>query len=424
MEFYDLFIAVLSATVVWPTLFFSGLPASEAFAISIMSFVITYITRPIGAFIFGHFGDKNGRKNTMIYTIIIVSVSMLLIGLVPGYLVKGIFAAAFITVIRAVEGLGLGGDYGGAASMISESVQNSKWRYFWMSFANSSATTGISISTITFGFIASLMPHSSFLAYGWRYPFLIGGLIGLLGFFMRRRLSETTVFKKALEEGHIDKNPAVEAFRKEWKKIIFFSLAFLTINSAVLIQTPFALLLFEHTGLSTSTASYIIGITAIPSNIVLILLALLNSRIFRKKLTSLIGIGMAAIMVWPAFHLMQSGSPYIDFGGLLLVGAFGGVPLAVMAGLLTENIGVKHRYTVVGLSLQITTAITASVAGVFIPLFLAKYHGPVGASPYVAVVWDIICIVAFVSMAFYMKETRGLPEDSVEESKEPESVVS
>jgi len=215
VEYYDFFIAATAAAIIWPYIMFPNINPAVVFLYSAILFVVAPATGPVGGYIFGHFGDKLGRKFSLIITLILMGVGALGVGLTPTYAAIGIAAPILILIFRITEGIGIGGETGNSFLVILEYVYKSKWRAFWTSFVHSAGWLGVLTSSLFFGILASVLPSSALLDWGWRIPFFVGSIVILIGIYFRYRIAETPLFMEVVKKRReIVKRPANEAFKK------------------------------------------------------------------------------------------------------------------------------------------------------------------------------------------------------------------
>ena len=198
IEFYDYFIYGAAAALVFPHLFFTNLSPTLSTMVSFATLGVTFITRPLGAVIFGHFGDTLGRKKMLLSSLTIMGVATVIIGLLPGYESIGIAAPVLLVVIRLIQGLAVGGEWGGATTMMIEYAPPNK-RGFYGTFVQLGNVFGLLLSTGAFA-LASLLPTDAFLSWGWRVPFLASIVLLGVGIFIRLRIQEPPIFKKMLAQ--------------------------------------------------------------------------------------------------------------------------------------------------------------------------------------------------------------------------------
>ncbi len=198
IEYYDFLLYATAAAVVFPKVFFSGMDEWVGVVAAYGTFAAGYVARPLGGIIFGHFGDRLGRKNMLIVSMLVMGIASTLIGLVPGAAVAGAWGAVMLVFLRVCQGIAVGGEWGGAALMALEHSESGK-RGFAASFVNAGAPTGAVLGTLVMGAFAAL-PNEQFLAWGWRVPFLLSFVLLGVGMFVRLKVSESPIFKAALEQ--------------------------------------------------------------------------------------------------------------------------------------------------------------------------------------------------------------------------------
>ena len=206
IEYYDFLLYATAAAVVFPKVFFSGADEWVGVVAAYGTFAAGYVARPLGGIIFGHFGDRLGRKNMLIVSMLVMGIASTLIGLVPGAAVAGAWGAVMLVILRVCQGIAVGGEWGGAALMALEHSESGK-RGFAASFVNAGAPTGAVLGTLVMGAFAAL-PNEQFLAWGWRVPFLLSFVLLGIGMFVRLKVSESPIFKAALEQEKAEREQA------------------------------------------------------------------------------------------------------------------------------------------------------------------------------------------------------------------------
>lgn len=227
IEFYDFYIYATAAVSVFPLLFFPAGEGNAALLASMATFGVAFVARPIGSVFFGHFGDRVGRKATLVGSLLIMGVATFLIGLLPTWYQIGLFAPAMLTILRFCQGLGLGGEWSGAALLATETAEPGKrasaamWPQLGAPFGFILANGFFLWLTIYFGYDSTRheLDHS-FLTWGWRIPFLASAAMVIVGLYVRLKLEETPVFSRAVARGERLKSPIVEVFRRNSKEIV------------------------------------------------------------------------------------------------------------------------------------------------------------------------------------------------------------
>jgi metabolite-proton symporter len=240
IEFFDFYIYATAAVLVFPGLFFPASDPSSAKLASLATFGVAFIARPIGSALFGHFGDRIGRKATLVVALATMGLSTVSIGLLPGYRSIGIAAPILLALCRFGQGIGLGGEWGGAVLLAIENAPPNKRAWYGM-FPQLGAPIGFFLSGGVFYLLSLLLTDAQFVSFGWRLPFLASAILVAVGFYVRLTISETPVFKKALESGNQEKVPLVSVFRNHSKALFAGTLLCLATFVLFYLMTVFAL---------------------------------------------------------------------------------------------------------------------------------------------------------------------------------------
>jgi MFS family permease len=302
-EWYDFYLyGSLAATI--SKQFFSGVNPTAGYIFALLAFAAGFAVRPFGALVFGRLGDLVGRKYTFLVTILIMGLSTFAVGLLPNYADIGLAAPIILIVLRLLQGLALGGEYGGAATYVAEHAPNGK-RGYYTSFIQTTATLGLFLSLLVIlGCRISLTPEQ-FDAWGWRIPFLVSIILLGISVWIRMKLSESPVFQKMKEEGTGSKAPLTESFLR-WGnlKLVLIALFGLTAGQAVVWYTGqfYAQIFLTKILLVAEQQAYILVATALLLGTPLfIVFALLSDRIGRKPVI-LGGCALAVVIFMPVFH--------------------------------------------------------------------------------------------------------------------------
>jgi metabolite-proton symporter len=240
IEFFDFYIYATAAVLVFPTLFFpAGEPLAATLA-SLATFALAFFARPLGAALFGHFGDRKGRKATLVAALMTMGPSTVAIGLLPSYNSIGILAPILLAVFRFGQGLGLGGEWGGAVLLATENAPANKKAWYGM-FPQLGAPIGFLLSTATFFALSKTMTDEQFLSYGWRIPFIASALLVWVGLYIRLRITETPEFLKIMTGKERVKVPVVAVFTKHTKAIFLGTIATIATFLVFYIMTVFTL---------------------------------------------------------------------------------------------------------------------------------------------------------------------------------------
>ena len=249
IEWYDFFLYGAAAALIFPTAFFGEVPATTALILSLLTFAAGFIARPIGGIIFGHFGDKIGRKKTLISALMLMGISSTLIGLLPTYAMIGALAPILLTILRFAQGLAIGGQWGGAMLLVTESAPSNQ-RGYYGAFAQAGAPIGVILANLALIITSALVSDEFFNTWGWRIPFLASAVLILVSMYIQLNLEDTKAFKELAvhrneqannEKTAIQKSPIIEAVRKYPKRIMLAAGAFINIQVTFYILIAFLL---------------------------------------------------------------------------------------------------------------------------------------------------------------------------------------
>ena len=251
IEWYDFFLYGAAAALVFPTAFFGEIPESTALILSLLTFAAGFIARPIGGIIFGHFGDKVGRKKTLVAALMLMGVASTLIGLLPTYAMIGVAAPILLTTLRFAQGLAIGGQWGGATLLVTESAPSNK-RGYYGAYAQAGAPIGVILANLAFIATSALLSDDAFMSWGWRIPFLASAILIGISMYIQLTMEDTKAFrdlqnhqtlKDKVEEKPIQKSPVLEAIMKYPKRIALAAGAFLSIQVTFYILVHSCLLM-------------------------------------------------------------------------------------------------------------------------------------------------------------------------------------
>ena len=220
IEFYDFYAYGTAAANYFPKVFFGDTTnPTVALLASLLTFAIAFIARPLGSLVFGHFGDRMGRKTTLVVSLLTMGVATFLIGCLPTYNQWGVMAVAVLCLCRFVQGIGLGGEWSGAALVATENAPESK-RALYGSFPELGAPIGFFLSNGTYFLLETFNDDDAMLAWGWRVPFLLSAILVIVGLVVRVQMEETPIFRLAQEQKKVVKSPLTEVFKKSWKQVL------------------------------------------------------------------------------------------------------------------------------------------------------------------------------------------------------------
>ena len=399
IEWYDFFLYATASALVFAKLFFPTFDPVVGTIAAFGTFAVGYIARPFGAVFFGHFGDRIGRKVTLVATLMIMGVATFIIGILPTYESIGVWAPALLILMRFCQGLGVGGEWGGAVLLVVESAPDDK-RGFFGSFPQLGVPIGLLLSTGVFSLVSSL-PNDQFLSWGWRIPFLLSVVLIAIGLFIRLRVIESPVFEEVRATRTVVKAPLIELFKRHPKEIFLAlgtrfatDITFNVINVFMLAYGT------QQLGLSKSFFLNAILIGCAVELFTLPLFGKLSDRIGRRAVY-MMGAVFVALYGFLFFMLVETRDPmYIVLayiGGLAVSQAS---VYAVQSTWFAELFGTRVRYTGASLPYQIAGIITSGPAPLISAWLFATYKSTFPIAGYIAItaVLSLVC-------AYFLAET-------------------
>ena len=424
IEWYDFFIYGTAAALVFPGLFFPGFGETAGTILSYSTFAVGFVARPVGGLIFGHFGDKFGRKRALVTALILMGIGTTAIGLMPGYATIGILAPILLVTLRFLQGVCIGGQWGGAVLLATESAPSEK-RGFYGSFAQMGVPVAVLISNIIFLIIAASLGDDALVAWAWRIPFLLSVLLIALGLYIQLKLEDTPAFRHLQEyrEQHQSEeerreaaeaagSPVWEVLRTYPKEIALAAGAFIAINANFYILITYILdYATAEVGLPQSTVLTAVLISSVAGLLAIAGFAALSDVIGRRIPYMA---GAATLGLWGLFAfwpLVDSGNP----GALVLALVVGQIFLSLMYGpqaaFYSEIFTTKVRYSGASMGYQIGSVFGGALA----PIIATSLLAATGTSFAVGIYMAVICAITGLC-AFLLAETYGRSMDEAEEA--------
>ena len=390
IEWYDFFLYGAAAALIFPTAFFGEVPETTALILSLLTFAAGFIARPIGGIIFGHFGDRIGRKKTLIAALMLMGISSTLIGLLPTYAMIGVTAPILLTLLRFAQGLAIGGQWGGAMLLVTESAPSNQ-RGYYGAFAQAGAPIGVILANLALIVTSALVSEEFFNTWGWRIPFLASAVLILISMYIQLNLEDTKAFKALATNSDNSSNekvkssPVVEAIRRYPKRIMLAAGAFLSVQVTFYILIAFMLAY----GVSSANMERDDMLTAvlIGCAIMVPLQFMFSSYSDRngRKGIFMLGAILSGIWAFAIFPLVDTG----NFWLIVLALTFGLIFLAMMYGpqaaFFTELFSTEVRYSGATLGYQFG----AIVGGAFAPTIAVKLWTD----------FDIVWVSAYIAFA-------------------------
>lgn len=414
IEFYDFYAYATAAVSVFPFLFFpKNQDPTVGLLASFATFGLAFVARPLGSVLFGHFGDRIGRKATLVGSLLTMGIATFLIGLLPTYAQAGVAAPAMLALMRFGQGLGLGGEWSGAALLATETAEKGKraWAAMWPQLGapfGFLAANGLFLILVTFLGHTNDQTDGAFMTWGWRIPFLLSAVMVIVGLYVRFKLEETPVFKDALDKGKKVKTPLGEVFKTSWKALIIGTFVMVSCYTMFYLVTTWIL----SYGIGKKDAGLGLGIPyihflklqliSIFAFIAGIPLAGWLADTWGRRRT-LIAVSVLMIgfgFTFPVF-LSPSSASEATVLAFLTIGMFiMGLSFGPMSAVLPELYPTNVRYTGSGIAYNVSSILGAAIAP-FVATWLVKHHGVASVGVYLIVVTMISLIAMFA-----MQETK------------------
>jgi MFS family permease len=355
VEYYDFFIYGTAAALVFGKLFFPESSPATGTLLALATFGVGYVARPVGAVFLGHFGDKHGRKNVLVFTLLLMGTSTFLVGCLPTYDQIGVAAPIALVVLRLLQGLSAAGEQSGANSMTLEHAPAHK-RAFYTSFTLGGTQAGAILSTLVF-IPVSTLPEDQLLSWGWRVPFFLSAIVVAVGFFVRRTMPETPAFREAAKKNEVARLPVAVLFREHAASVV--RVVFAALISVV--STVFGIFTLSYgvnelgldrtTMLVLTVSANVLALGAIP------MWGTVADRIGRKPVFIGGALG-CAVLIFPYLWALNSGSyPLMFLTGLLLSGLVYSAPNSVWPSFYGEMFETRIRYSGMAIGTQIGFAL-------------------------------------------------------------------
>jgi MHS family shikimate/dehydroshikimate transporter-like MFS transporter len=402
IEWYDFSIFSASSALVFNKIFFSNFDPMVGLLLSLLTYAIGFIARPAGAIIFGHFGDRIGRKPVLIVTFLIMGAATVLIGLLPSYASIGTLAPILLAALRLIQGIALGGEYGGAALLVSESCPPER-RGLFSSAGLVGLSAGSMLGTAVFGLFATL-PTAQFLSWGWRIPYLLSVLLVFIGLWIRMRVDETPDFKRVEQGKKIVRVPIAQVFRRDLKRVFLVCISRSGETMQYNVTAVFALsYATRYLGVRPGIYLTAISFSSMLSIFILPLCGHLSDKIGRRPVGLLAG--LTSVAFGAAFiPLISAGSDaLVIVAVVLMIGVAAGFGNSLPSAYFPELFPVEVRYTAISLGYQMGTVMGGLTPAICTILFM---HFGIRAIVAYYVVAGLLVLVSYILLPETLKTAR------------------
>ncbi|WP_197462233.1 MFS transporter [Bhargavaea cecembensis] len=373
IEWFDYFLYGTVAALVFNTMFFVAEDPSIGLILAYASFALSFFIRPLGGVIFSHIGDRIGRKKTLVLTLSLMGIATFAMGLLPTYYAIGIWAPILLITLRLIQGLGIGGEWGGAMLLAVEYAPKDQ-RGFFGSVPQMGVTIGMVLGTLALS-VMTLLPEDAFMSWGWRVPFLLSALLVIFGLWIRKGIEETPSFKKVQAEGSAPKVPLVHTLKHHWREVL------IAVGAKVVETAPFYIFGTFVVSYATSNVGHTnnevlnaVMVATIITTILIPIMGKLSDRVGRKPLYIWGAVGMI-LFAFPYFWMLHEGSNIMMFLATIIgLGIIWAPITAVLGTMFSEIFSAEVRYTGITLGYQIGAAVAGGTAPLIATALLLQFN--------------------------------------------------
>jgi MFS family permease len=402
VEWYDYFLYGTMSGLVFGPLFFPAESAAASQMLSLASFALAFVIRPIGGILFSHIGDRIGRKKTLVVTLTIMGLSTVLIGCMPTYAAIGAAAPVLLTVLRLLQGLALGGEWGGGLLLAVEYSPKNR-RGLYGAVPQTGALFGLALGNLAVLGSDLVFTEEQFLSFGWRIPFLLSVVLVAIGLWIRNKVGETPSFKKVQAQGTTAKVPLVETLTNHWRQVLVVIGAKFVETSTFFIFATFTVSYAVSLGFTRTQALNAVLVAAVVAIPVMLAVGAVSDRVGRKKMF-VTGTVLVMAYIVPFFWLMHQGSALLlTLACVIGFGVIWSMYGAVLGTLFAESFSADVRYTGASLGYQVGAALVGGPAPLIATALLTAFAGsyvPIG-------LFVVACGVVSLIAVRFAKERAG-----------------
>ncbi|MEU5865613.1 MULTISPECIES: MFS transporter [unclassified Nonomuraea] len=397
IEWYDFFLYGSAAALVFNKLFFPESDPLTGTLLSFLTYAVGFVARPLGGLVFGHFGDRLGRKTLLVVSLLMMGAATFLIGCLPTYATLGSSAALLLTALRLVQGFALGGEWGGAVLIVSEHGDTAR-RGFWASWPQAGAPGGNLLATGVLAVLAAWQSDEAFLSWGWRVPFLLSGVLVMVGLWIRLTISESPVFRQAEPEPTA---PIMGVLRHHRKDVLTAIGARLAENISFYLLTVFVITYAKNAKIDNSTVLSAVLVASAVHFVTIPMWGALSDRLGRRPIY-LAGAAGIGVWIFAFFPLVDTGN-FLAITLAVTVGLlFHGMMYGPQAAFFAELFGTRTRYTGVSIGAQLSAIVAGALAPLIAVALLKSYSSSVPISVYLGLAAVLTLVAVYTA-----RETQG-----------------
>jgi MFS family permease len=404
IEQYDFLVTGVIAATVWPEIFFKE-PGLKSAAAAITTYGLGIIIRPVGAYIFGYIADRYGRKDALVYALVLMGLSTLAIGLTPTYATIGGVAPVLLVIFRLLQGISFGAEFGTASTWVVEQAARSKYRAFWGAWVGFAIPIGLLLGFGSVILVKSLMSPADFNAWGWRIFFVIGFLVAIVGLIIRTRTMDSFIFEQHKNQIAILQNPALQVWKEMPWTILRTSLVNAMFGGAFFLYFVFGTNYMKQVGFTGSTPE-VIGLIAAAFMLVFMILGSLLADHINRRTILLIAAIVFLVFAVPNFYLISTGNFWLaTLGDIIGFGFVFGFGYGAIPTFYTENFPTRYRASGASAGYQIAQVYGGGLIPIIAGQILTAY-GVKGAYPYIGGLVMAYAVAAIIAI-LRTPETKG-----------------
>ncbi len=393
VEWYDFFVYGNAAALVFGAKFFPSLSPLAGSLAAFSTFTVGFLARPLGGVFMGHFGDQIGRKSMLVASLMIMGVATFLIGLLPTYVQIGVWAPILLVALRFIQGLGVGGEWGGAVLIAVEHAPSHR-RGFYGSFPQMGVPAGIILSNLVFLSLSKFLTREQFDSWGWRVPFLLSSALVAIGLYVRFQLEDSALFK-VKQTRRYARIPIAELLQRHWRKVLLAGLAFIAPTTVGYIVLVYVLSYGTTTlGMSRNSVILMVLLASVLQLVMIPALSALSDRLGRRRVF-MTGAIVSAAWAVPFFMLLDTRDPWLLLLSLCVAVTFVSAMYGPQGAIAAELFPTSVRYSGASVACQFSSLLGGGLA----PTVAVALFAATGNSLSIAIYVAAVCVVSFIAIA-------------------------